>query len=58
MRRGWLGEPTTILGNKHFMCSIQESDVKDALKRMEEVKAMCPDGIHIEVWRSLRGLTH
>jgi hypothetical protein len=40
------------------MCSIQESDVKDALKRMEEVKAMCSDGIPIEVWRSLRGLTH
>jgi hypothetical protein len=32
---------------------IQESEVKDALKRMKEGKAMGPDGIPIEVWRSL-----
>jgi hypothetical protein len=33
---------------------IQESEVKDALKRMKEGKVMDPDGIPIEVWRSLR----
>jgi hypothetical protein len=32
---------------------IQESEVKDALKRMKGGKAMCPDGIPIEVWRTL-----
>jgi hypothetical protein len=32
---------------------IQESEVKDALKRMKGGKAMGPDGIPIEVWRSL-----
>jgi hypothetical protein len=32
---------------------IQESEVKDALKRMKGGKAMSPDGIPIEVWRSL-----
>jgi hypothetical protein len=31
---------------------IQESEVKDALKRMKG-KVMGPDGISIEVWRSL-----
>jgi hypothetical protein len=35
------------------MCRIQESEVKDALKRMKGGKAMGPDGIFIEVWRSL-----
>jgi hypothetical protein len=39
--------------NKQFMCRIQESEVKDALKRMKGGKAMGPDGIPIEVWRSL-----
>jgi hypothetical protein len=32
---------------------IQESKVKDVLKRMKGGKAMGPDGIPIEVWRSL-----
>jgi hypothetical protein len=32
---------------------IQESEVKDALKRMKGGKAMGPDEIPIEVWRSL-----
>jgi hypothetical protein len=32
---------------------IQESDVKYALKKMKGGKAMGPDGIPIEVWRSL-----
>jgi hypothetical protein len=35
---------------------IQESEVKDALKRMKGGKAMGPDGIPIEVWRSLRDI--
>jgi hypothetical protein len=33
---------------------IQESEVKDALKKMKGGKAMSPDGIPIEVWRSFR----
>jgi hypothetical protein len=33
---------------------IQESEVKDALKRMKGGKAMGPDGIPIKVWRTLR----
>jgi hypothetical protein len=32
---------------------IQESEVKNALKRMKGGKAMVPDGIPIEVWMSL-----
>jgi hypothetical protein len=32
---------------------IQESEVKDAFKRMKGGKAIGPDGIPIEVWRSL-----
>jgi hypothetical protein len=32
---------------------IQESEVKNALKRMKGGKAMGPDGIPIEVWRIL-----
>jgi hypothetical protein len=32
---------------------IQESEVKEALKRMEGGKAMSHDCIHIEVWRGL-----
>jgi hypothetical protein len=39
--------------NMQFVCRIQESEVKDALKRMKGGKAMGPDGIPIEVWRSL-----
>jgi hypothetical protein len=38
--------------NRHFVRSIQESEIKDALKRMKEGKAMGPDGIPIKVWRS------
>jgi hypothetical protein len=34
------------------VCRIQEFDVKDVLKRMKGGKAMGPDGISIEVWRS------
>jgi hypothetical protein len=36
------------------MRRIQESEVKDALKRMKGGKTMGPDGISIEVWRTLR----
>jgi hypothetical protein len=32
---------------------IQESEVKDVLKRMKGGKAMGPDGIPIEVWMTL-----
>jgi hypothetical protein len=39
--------------NRQFMRRIQESKVKDALKRMKGGKAMGPDEIPIEVWRSL-----
>jgi hypothetical protein len=39
--------------NKQFVRRIQESEVKDALKRMKGGKVMGPDGIHIEVWRTL-----
>jgi hypothetical protein len=35
--------------NRQFMRRIQESEVKDALKRMKGGKAMGPDGIPIEV---------
>jgi hypothetical protein len=39
--------------NRQFMRRIQESKVKDVLKRMKGGKAMGPDGIPIEVWRRL-----
>jgi hypothetical protein len=35
------------------MHRIQESEVKDALKWMKGGKAMGPDGIPIEAWRTL-----
>jgi hypothetical protein len=35
------------------MRRIQESKVKDALKRMKGSKAMGLDGMPIEVWRTL-----
>jgi hypothetical protein len=35
------------------MCRIQESEVKDVLKRMKGGKAIGPDGLPIEVWRNL-----
>jgi hypothetical protein len=39
--------------NRQFVCTIQESEVKDALKRMKGGKAIGPDGLPIEVWRCL-----
>jgi hypothetical protein len=39
--------------NRQFVCRIQESEVKNALKRMKGGKVMGPDGIPIEVWRTL-----
>jgi hypothetical protein len=42
--------------NNQFVCRIQESDVKDALKRMKGGKTMSPDGIPIKVWRSLEDI--
>jgi hypothetical protein len=38
--------------NRQFVRRIQESEVKDALKRMKGGKSMGPDGIPIEVWKS------
>jgi hypothetical protein len=39
--------------DRRFVRRIQESRVKEALKRIEESKSMVPDGIPIEVWRCL-----
>ena len=39
--------------NRRFVRMIQESDVREALKRMKGGKAMDPDGIPIKVWRCL-----
>jgi hypothetical protein len=39
--------------NRQFVRRIQESEVKDVLKRMKEGKPMNPDVIPIKVWRSL-----
>jgi hypothetical protein len=36
------------------MCRIQESEVKNALKRMMGDKVIDPDGIPIEVWGTLK----
>jgi hypothetical protein len=38
--------------NRQFVCRIQESEVKDVLKRMKGGKPMGPDEIPIEIWRS------
>jgi hypothetical protein len=40
--------------NRQFVRRIQEFEVKDVLKRMKGGKAMGPDGMPIEVWRTLR----
>jgi hypothetical protein len=39
--------------NRQFVHRIQESEVKDALKMMKGGKTMGPDGIPIEVWKTL-----
>ena len=39
--------------NRRFVRRIQESEVREALKRMKGGKAMGPDGIPIKVWRCL-----
>jgi dihydroorotate dehydrogenase len=39
--------------NRQFVRRIQESEVKDVLKRMKEGKTMGSDEIPIEVWRTL-----
>jgi hypothetical protein len=39
--------------NRQFVHRIQESEVKDDLKMMKRGKTMGPDGISIEVWRTL-----
>jgi hypothetical protein len=42
--------------NRQLVSRIQESEVKDALKRMEGAKTMDSDGIPIEMWRSLEDI--
>lgn len=42
--------------NTRFVRRIQESDIKETLKRMEGGKAMGPDCITIEVWRCPRDI--
>src|SRR3954467_3810835 len=42
--------------SRRFVRRIQESKVKEALKRMKGGKAMGPDCILIEVWRGLRDI--
>ena len=37
--------------SRRFVRRIQESEVREALKRMKGGKAMGPDGIPIEAWR-------
>ena len=39
--------------NKRFVRRIQESEVRETLKRMKGGKAIGPDGIPIEMWRCL-----
>jgi hypothetical protein len=39
--------------NKRFVRRIQESEVKEALKKMKTSKALGPDDIPIEIWRCL-----
>ena len=39
--------------NRNFMRRINESGVKEALKRMKSRKTVGSDGIPIEVWRYL-----
>jgi hypothetical protein len=43
--------------NRQFIRRIQESEVKDVLKRMKEDKTIGPDEILIEVWRSFGDVT-
>jgi hypothetical protein len=42
--------------NRRFVRRIQESEVKEALKKMKTGKALGPDDISIEVWRCLRDI--
>ena len=42
--------------NRRFMRMIQESEVREASKRMKRGKTMGPDGIPIKVWRCLRDI--
>jgi hypothetical protein len=39
--------------NRQFVHMIQESEIKDVLKKMKRGKVMGPDVIPIEVWRTL-----
>jgi len=43
--------------NLNYMCRINESEVKEFLKRIESRKAVGPDGILIKVLRYLREMS-
>jgi hypothetical protein len=43
--------------NRQFIQRIQESEVKEALKKIKTGKALGPDDIPIEVWRCLGDIT-
>jgi hypothetical protein len=43
--------------NRRFVRRIQESEVKEVLKKMKTDKALGPDDIPIEVWRCLGDIT-
>jgi hypothetical protein len=42
--------------DKHFVRRIQESEVREALKRMKEGKVMDADGTPIKVWRCFKDI--
>ena len=42
--------------NRRFVRRIQESEVRETLKRMKGGKAMRPDSIPIKVWRCLEDI--
>jgi hypothetical protein len=43
--------------NRRFVRRIQESEVKETLKKMKTDRALGPDDIPIEVWRCLGDIT-
>ena len=47
------GKPSSKKYIRRFVRRIQESEVREALKRMKGAKTMGPDDIPIEVWRCL-----
>jgi hypothetical protein len=47
----------SVVINRRFVRRIQESEVKEALKKIKTDKALGPDDIPIEVWRCLGDIT-